>query len=102
MTNRQAASGLAFEFQTHLATTRAIAGTSEMHLIFDDQSVFSFQVIAGNPQPRGKGGDGSWARKFYDSVKGFDLTPKGIEFLFTDGSRWALDLGGTTTTYRAH
>jgi len=93
---------LAKQFQSELTEIKAIQGTSETHLHFLDGSVLSFHAVAGSPQPRGMGGIDSFARKVFDSVTNFNLTPKGVEFVFKDESRVSLDLGGATVAHKAH
>ena len=89
-------SKLAEQLSKELQSVRAIARTPEIHLVFRDETILSFQAVDGDPRPRGTGGVESSARRFYDSVKQYTFTPKGVEFEFSDGSRWALDLSGAT------
>ncbi len=93
---------MAKQFLAEVTEMRGVKGTSEVHLLFTDGSVLSFHAVAGDPRPRGTGGIVSWAKKFYDSVTGFDLSPKGVEFIFKDDSLVSLDLGGATATHTAH
>lgn len=93
---------LARQFQLCLTEIKAVQGTSETHLHFSDGSVLSFQAVAGDPRPRGMGGIDSFARKVFDGVTNFNLTPKGVEFVFKDESRVSLDLGGATVVHKAH
>ena len=93
---------LAQQLLAEVMEMRGIQGSSETQLSFSDGSVLSFHAIAGDPRPKGIGGAESWARKFYDSVKGFELTSKGVEFIFKDDSRANLDFGGATFTRTTH
>jgi hypothetical protein len=90
--------GLANEFRTHIEIMRAIAESAEMHLVFNDKSVLSFQATCDGPRMRGKGGPDSWAKKFHDSVREYKFLPSSVVFVFTDETELQLGFGDAAKT----
>ena len=55
---------MATKFQSSIAKTEAVSGTSEVKIMFTDQSGFSFQAVSGDPKPTVNGAGDSLAHEF--------------------------------------
>ncbi len=84
---------MATRFQTSIAKTEAVGGTSEVKIMFTDESGFSFQAVAGNPEPTVNGDGSSLAHEFASGVDKYTFLAAGVQLAFKDGSSCNMNFG---------
>ncbi len=85
---------MATKFQNSIAKTEAVGGTSEVKIMFTDASGFSFQAVAGDPQPTViNGAEESLAREFASGINKFTFLAAGVQMAFSDGSSCNMNFG---------
>ncbi len=84
---------MATRFQSSIAKTEAVGGTSEVKIVFTDDSGFSFQAIGSDAQPTVNGGDNSLAHEFAVGTTKFTFLAAGVQLAFKDGSSCNMNFG---------
>jgi hypothetical protein len=84
---------MATRFQSSIAKTEAVAGTSEVRILFIDESGFSFQAVSGDAKPAVNGIGGSLAQEFATGVNKYTFLAAGVQMAFSDGSSCNLNFG---------
>jgi hypothetical protein len=84
---------MATRFQGSIAKTEAIGGTTEVKILFIDESGFSFQAVIGNPQPTVNGAGDSLAQEFAAGVNKYTFLAAGVQMAFDDGSSCNMNFG---------
>lgn len=84
---------MATKFQSSIAKTEAINGTSEVKIMFTDDSGFSFQAAGGDPQPTVNGDVASLAQEFAAGAAKFTFLAAGVQLAFKDGSSCNMNFG---------
>lgn len=86
---------MATKFQSSIAKTEAVGGTSEIIIMFTDESGFSFQAVAGDPKPKVNGAGDSLAQEFAAGVNKYTFLAAGVQMAFSDGSSCNMNFGKT-------
>lgn len=84
---------LASRFQSSMAKTEAVDGTSEVRITFTDESSLSFQAVGGNAKPVVNGEKTTLAHEFAVSVTKFTFLAAGVQMAFNDGSSCNINFG---------
>ena len=84
---------MATRFQSSIAKTEAIVGTSEVKILFTDESGFSFQAVYGDPEPKVNGAGESLAHEFAAGVTKYTFLAAGVQLAFKDGSSCNMNFG---------
>jgi hypothetical protein len=84
---------MAMKFQSSIAKTEAVTGTSEVKIIFTDDSGFSFQAVSGDAKPAVNGTGSSLAQEFAAGVNKYTFLAAGVQMAFSDGSSCNLNFG---------
>ena len=84
---------MATKFQSSIAKTEAVGGTSEVKIMFTDESGFSFQAVAGDPKPTVNGAGESLAHEFAAGVNKYTFLAAGVQMAFKDGSSCNMNFG---------
>ena len=84
---------LATRFQSSMAKTETVAGTSEVRILFTDESALSFQAGGSDPKPAVNGAAGTLAHEFGAGVDKFTFLAAGVQMAFKDGSSCNLNFG---------
>jgi hypothetical protein len=86
---------MATKFQSSIAKTEAVGGTSEVKIMFTDESGFSFQAAGGDPKPTVNGAGESLAHEFAAGVNKYTFLAAGVQMAFKDGSSCNMNFGRT-------
>ena len=86
-------SSMATKFQSSIAKTEAVGGTSEVRIMFTDESGFSFQAVNGDPKPTVNGAGESLAHEFAAGVDKYTFLAAGVQMAFRDGSSCNMNFG---------
>ena len=84
---------MATKFQSSIAKTEAVSGTSEVKIMFTDQSGFSFQAVSGDPKPTVNGAGDSLAHEFAAGTNKYTFLAAGVQLAFKDGSSCNMNFG---------
>jgi len=84
---------MATKFQSSIAKTEAVGGTSEVKIMFTDESGFSFQAAGGDPKPQVNGAGNSLAMEFAAGVTRYTFLAAGVQMAFNDGSSCNMNFG---------
>jgi hypothetical protein len=84
---------MATRFQSSIAKTEAVGGTSEVRIMFTDESGFSFQAVHGDAKPSVNGSGGSLAHEFAAGVSKYTFLAAGVQLAFKDGSSCNMNFG---------
>lgn len=84
---------MATKFQSSIAKTEAVGGTSEVKIMFTDESGFSFQAVNGDPKPTVNGAGDSLAQEFAAGVNKYTFLAAGVQMAFKDGSSCNMNFG---------
>lgn len=84
---------LATRFQSSMAKTERVDGTSEVKIRFSDDSSFSFQAVGGNAKPVVNGDGTTLAHEFGIAVTKYTFLAAGVQMAFNDGSSCNLNFG---------
>ncbi len=84
---------MAARFQSSIARTEAIGGTSEVKILFTDESGFSFQAVGSDAQPLVNGDGDSLAQEFAAGAAKFTFLAAGVQLAFKDGSSCNMNFG---------
>jgi hypothetical protein len=84
---------MATRFQSSIAKTEAVGGTSEVRIMFTDESGFSFQAVIGDPKPSVNGIGESLAHEFAAGVTKYTFLAAGVQLAFKDGSSCNMNFG---------
>jgi hypothetical protein len=85
---------MATRFQGSIAKTEAVAGTSEVKIMFTDASGFSFQAVSGDPKPQViNGAENSLAHEFATGTNKYTFLAAGVQLAFKDGSSCNMNFG---------
>ena len=84
---------MAARFQSSIAKTEAVGGTSEVKIMFTDDSGFSFQAAGSDPQPPVNGDVASLAQEFAAGAVKFTFLAAGVQLAFKDGSSCNMNFG---------
>jgi hypothetical protein len=84
---------MATRFQTSIAKTEAVGGTSEVKIMFTDDSGFSFQAVGGDAKPQVNGAENSLAHEFAAGTNKYTFLAAGVQLAFSDGSSCNMNFG---------
>jgi hypothetical protein len=84
---------MATRFQSSIAKTEAVGGTSEVKIMFTDDSGFSFQAVSGDPKPQVNGAESSLAHEFAAGTSKYTFLAAGVQLAFNDGSSCNMNFG---------
>ena len=84
---------MATRFQSSIAKTEAVGGTSEVKIMFTDESGFSFRAVSGDAKPTVNGTGSSLADEFAAGVNKYTFLAAGVQMAFSDGSSCNLNFG---------
>jgi hypothetical protein len=84
---------MASRFQSSMAKTETVEGTSEVRILFTDDSSLSFQAGGSDPMPAVRGEGGTLAHEFAAGVTKFTFLAAGVQMAFKDGSSCNLNFG---------
>ena len=84
---------MATRFQSSIAKTEAVGGTSEVRIMFTDESGFSFQAVSGDPKPTVNGAADSLAHEFATCANKYTFLAAGVQLAFKDGSSCNMNFG---------
>jgi hypothetical protein len=84
---------MASKFQSSIAKTEAVGGTSEVKIMFTDESGFSFQAASGDPKPTVNGAGDSLAHEFAAGANKYTFLAAGVQLAFKDGSSCNMNFG---------
>ena len=84
---------MATRFQSSIAKTEAVGGTSEVRIMFTDESGFSFQAVNGDPKPTVNGAADSMAQEFATGTDKYTFLAAGVQLAFKDGSSCNMNFG---------
>jgi hypothetical protein len=83
----------ASRFQSSIAKTEGMEGTSEVRITFSDESSLSFQAVSGNSVPVVNGEKTTLASEFATNVNKFTFLAAGVQMAFKDGSSCNINFG---------
>lgn len=84
---------MASRFQTSIAKTETVEGTSEVRILFTDESGLSFQAGGSDPKPGVIGARESLAQEFATGTSKFTFLAAGVQLAFKDGSSCNTNFG---------
>ncbi|HEX7813097.1 MAG TPA: hypothetical protein VF460_14420 [Burkholderiales bacterium] len=84
---------MASRFQSSMAKTETVEGTSEVRILFTDESGLAFQAGGSDPKPAVNGAAGTLAHEFGAGVDKFTFLAAGVQMAFKDGSSCNLNFG---------
>lgn len=84
---------MASRLQRSIAKTEAVNGTSEVKIVFTDDSDLSFQAITGNTSPIVNGAADSLAQEFAAGTSKYTFLAAGVQMAFKDGSLCNMNFG---------
>jgi hypothetical protein len=84
---------MASRLQRSIAKTEAVNGTSEVKIVFTDDSDLSFQAVTGNTSPIVNGAADSLAQEFAAGTSKYTFLAAGVQMAFKDGSSCNMNFG---------
>ena len=84
---------LASRFQSSMTKTERVEGTSEVRIVFTDESSLSFQAASSDAKPMVNGEKTLLAHEFATAVTKFTFLAAGVQMAFNDGSSCNLNFG---------
>ena len=84
---------MASRLQRSIAKTEAVSGTSEVKIVFTDDSDLSFQAVTGNTSPIVNGAADSLAQEFAAGTSKYTFLAAGVQMAFKDGSSCNMNFG---------